>query len=102
QFLAEQLHLSPSYLSDMLRSLMGQNAQQYIHEKLVEKSKELLSTTNLLFRNCVSLGFEHSQSFSKFFKMKAKVRLCNSGNHLADIAANAGFRVTGSGLFVRT
>ena len=74
QYLAEQLHLSPSYLSDMLRSLMGQNAQQYIHEKLVEKSKELLSTTNLSVSEIAyQLGFEHSQSFSKFFKLKAKV-----------------------------
>lgn len=74
QFLAEKLHLSPSYLSDMLRSLIGQNAQQYIHEKLVEKSKELLSTTNLSVSEIAfQLGFEHSQSFSKFFKMKAKV-----------------------------
>ena len=28
QFLSEQLNLSPGYLSDMLRSLIGQNAQQ--------------------------------------------------------------------------
>ncbi|WP_336469982.1 helix-turn-helix domain-containing protein [Chitinophaga pinensis] len=74
QFLAEKLHLSPSYLSDMLRSLIGQNAQQYIHEKLVNKSKELLSTTNQSVSEIAfQLGFEHSQSFSKFFKMKAKV-----------------------------
>jgi AraC-like DNA-binding protein len=74
QFLAEQLHLSPSYLSDMLRSLIGQNAQQYIHDKLIEKSKELLSTTSLsVSQVAFQLGFEHSQSFSKFFKTKTKV-----------------------------
>jgi AraC family transcriptional activator of pobA len=74
QYLAEQLHLSPSYLSDMLRSLIGQNAQQYIHDKLVEKSKELLSTTSLsVSQIAFQLGFEHSQSFSKFFKIKTKV-----------------------------
>lgn len=74
QFLAEQLHLSPSYLSDMLRSLIGQNAQQYIHGKLIEKSKELLSTTSLSVSEIAfQLGFEHSQSFSKFFKIKTKV-----------------------------
>jgi AraC-like DNA-binding protein len=74
QYLADQLNLSPSYLSDMLRSLIGQSAQQYIHEKLIEKSKELLSTTNLpVSQIAFQLGFEHSQSFSKFFKIKAKV-----------------------------
>ena len=31
--------LSPRYLSDMLRALTGQNTQQFIHEKLVEKAK---------------------------------------------------------------
>ena len=74
QSLAEQLNLSPSYLSDMLRSLIGQNAQQFIHGKLFEKAKELLSTTSLSASQIAfQLGFEHSQSFSKFFKIKAKV-----------------------------
>ncbi|MBO9566980.1 MAG: helix-turn-helix transcriptional regulator [Niastella sp.] len=74
QYLSEQLHLSPSYLSDMLRSLVGQNAQQFIHEKLFEKAKELLSTTTLSVSEVAyQLGFEHSQSFSRFFKVKAKL-----------------------------
>lgn len=74
QYLADQLHLSTSYLSDMLRSLVGQNAQQLIQAKLFEKAKELLSTTTLSASEIAfQLGFEHSQSFSKFFKVKAKV-----------------------------
>src|SRR5882757_2536156 len=43
QYLSEQINMSPSYLSDMLRSLTGQNAQQHIHHKLIEKAKEKLS-----------------------------------------------------------
>jgi AraC-like DNA-binding protein len=71
QFLSEQLNISPSYLSDMLRSLTGQNAQQHIHAKLIEKAKEKLSTTNLTVSEVAyELGFEHPQSFSKFFKTK--------------------------------
>lgn len=70
-YLAEQLNLTPSYLSDMLRSLTGQSAQQHIHEKLIEKAKEILSTTNLSVSEVAyTLGFEHSQSFSKLFKTK--------------------------------
>ena len=70
-YLAERLNLSPSYLSDMLRSLIGQNAQHYIHDKLIEKAKEKLSTTNLSVGEVAyGLGFEHSQSFSKLFKTK--------------------------------
>lgn len=70
-YLAGQLNLSPSYLSDMLRSLIGQNAQQYIHDKLIAAAKEKLSTTNLSVSEVAyELGFEHSQSFSKLFKTK--------------------------------
>ncbi len=35
QFLSDNLNVSPSYLSDMLRSLTGQNAQQHIHNRLI-------------------------------------------------------------------
>ncbi|RFS13492.1 AraC family transcriptional regulator [Emticicia sp. C21] len=70
-YLSEQLNLSPSYLSDVLRSLTGQNAQQHIHHKLIEKAKEKLSTTNLSVSEIAyELGFEHPQSFSKLFKTK--------------------------------
>ncbi|HEY5825384.1 MAG TPA: helix-turn-helix transcriptional regulator [Cyclobacteriaceae bacterium] len=73
-YLAEQLNLTPSYLSDMLRSLTGQNAQQHIHEKLIEKAKEILSGTNLSVSEVAyTLGFEHSQSFSKLFKTKTSL-----------------------------
>lgn len=73
-YLSEQLNYSPSYLSDMLRSLTGQNAQQHIHNKLIEKAKELLSTTRLTVSEVAyQLGFEHPQSFSKLFKAKTNL-----------------------------
>ncbi len=71
QFLSDNLNMSPGYLSDMLRSLTGQNAQQHIHNKLIEKAKEKLSTTNLSVSEIAyELGFEHSHSFSNLFKKK--------------------------------
>lgn len=71
QFLSGKLHMSPHYLSDMLRSLTGQNTQQHIHEKLINKAKEKLSTTNLSISEIAyELGFEHPQSFSRLFKSK--------------------------------
>lgn len=74
QYLSEQLSISPSYLSDMLRSLTGQNAQQHIHNKLIEKAKEKISTTSLSISEIAyELGFEHSQSFSKLFKTKTNL-----------------------------
>jgi len=74
QFLSEQLNLSAGYLSDVLRSRIGHNAQQYIHLKLVEKAKERLSNTGLSISEIAyELGFEHPQSFSKLFKSKTKM-----------------------------
>ena len=71
QYLAEQLHLSPNYLGSLLKSLTGNSTQTHIHEKLIEKAKEKLSTTNLTVSEIAyELGFEHSQSFSKLFKSK--------------------------------
>lgn len=68
---AASLHISPKYLSSLLRALSGQNAQQHIHEKLIEKAKERLSTTELSISEIAyELGFEHLQSFSRLFKAK--------------------------------
>ncbi len=71
QHLAQCLHVSPSYLSDMLRTLTGQSAQQHIHDHLIAQAKEKLSTTGLSVSEVAyALGFEHSQSFSRFFKAR--------------------------------
>jgi AraC-like DNA-binding protein len=73
-YLAEELNLSPNYLSDMLRALTGQSAQQHIHDRLIEKAKEKLSTTTLSVSEIAyELGFEHPQSFSKLFKARTKL-----------------------------
>ena len=71
QFVSEKLNVSPNYLSGLLKTLTGQSTQQHIHEKLIEKAKEKLSTTNLSVSEIAyELGFEHPQSFSKLFKSK--------------------------------
>lgn len=74
QFLADKLSISPSYLSDMLRSLTGQNAQQHIHSKIIENAKVKLSTSELSISEIAyELGFEHPQSFSRLFKSKTNL-----------------------------
>lgn len=74
QHVAAALHLSPNYLSDMLRYLTGQNAQQHIQLRLIEKAKEILAISNLTVGEVAyQLGFEHPQSFSKFFKAKTNL-----------------------------
>ncbi|MGH2642961.1 MAG: AraC family transcriptional regulator [Chitinophagaceae bacterium] len=71
QFISETLNVSPNYLSSLLKVLTGQSTQQHIHNKLIEKAKEKLSTTDLSVSEIAyELGFEHPQSFSKLFKSK--------------------------------
>ncbi len=72
--IADELNVSPSYLSDMLRTITGQNTQQHIHSKLIEKAKEYLTTTTQSVSEIAfQLGFEHPQSFNRLFKNKMKV-----------------------------
>jgi len=72
--IADMLNVSPNYLSSMLKVLTGQSTQQHIHNKLIEKAKEKLSTTDLSVSEIAyELGFEHPQSFSKLFKTKTNL-----------------------------
>lgn len=71
QYIAGLLNISPNYLGSLLKTLTGQTTQQHIHNKLIEKAKERLSTTDLSVSEIAyELGFEHPQSFSKLFKTK--------------------------------
>lgn len=68
-FFAEKLNLSPNYLSDLLKNTTGRNAQAHIQDFIVERAKQLLSTTDLSIKEIAhGLGFEYSQSFSTMFK----------------------------------
>lgn len=67
--LAEQLNVSPRYLTDMLKTLTGKNTQQHIHDRLIAKAKLLLTTSRMhVAEIAYHLGFEHAQSFNKLFK----------------------------------
>lgn len=74
QYLAEALSVSPNYLSGLLKVLTGQSPQQRIHDKLIERAKEKLSTTDLSVTEIAyEMGFRHPQSFSKLFKTKTNL-----------------------------
>ncbi|SDD35519.1 transcriptional regulator, AraC family [Mucilaginibacter pineti] len=73
QEVADRLNVSPRYLSDMLKSLTGQSTQQHIHNKLVERAKDLLARSDSTIAEIAyGLGFEHPQSFNKLFKQKTE------------------------------
>lgn len=81
QYISEALNVSPGYLSGLLKVLTGQSTQQHIHNRLIEKAKEKLSTTDLSVSEIAyELGFEHPQSFSKLFKAKQIFLLWSFGN----------------------
>jgi len=73
-YIADALHVSPNYLSGLLKNLTGQSTQQHLHDKLIELAKEKLSTTTLSVSEIAyELGFEHLASFSKLFKTKTNL-----------------------------
>lgn len=73
-YVADELNISPNYLSGVLRTLTGQNTKQHIQDKVIELAKLKLSTTDMTISEIAfDLGFEYSQSFSKLFRKKTKL-----------------------------
>lgn len=71
RYLAEEVHLSPGYLSDLLKKETGKNAQDHIHVYLIEEAKNiLLGTDKSVGEIAYALGFEYPQYFNKLFKKK--------------------------------
>lgn len=71
QSVANALHISPNYLSGLLKTLTGKSTQEHIQDKLITHAKKLLSTTNLSINEVAySLGYTYPQTFSKLFRIK--------------------------------
>jgi len=70
-YLANQLHLSASYLSDLLKKQTGKTTQEHIHYHIVEAAKNsLLHSNKTVSEIAFELGFEYPQYFNKLFKKK--------------------------------
>lgn len=71
KYLAENVHLSASYLSDLLKKETGMNAQDHIHYYLIQEAKNILMNSDKSVNEIAyTLGFEYPQYFSKLFKQK--------------------------------
>ena len=69
KFCAEQLNMSSSYLSDLLKKETGKHAQQRIQEHIIDRAKTLsLGSKEQVSQIAFALGFEYPQHFSKLFK----------------------------------
>ncbi|OEK06239.1 helix-turn-helix domain-containing protein [Roseivirga misakiensis] len=70
-FCANELSLSASYLSDLLKKETGKTTHEHIHLFVVNKAKNiLLNSSHPVSEIAYSLGFEYPQHFSNLFKSK--------------------------------
>lgn len=74
KYCAEQVNLSPNYLSDLLKKETGKNTKEHIDYYLIDKAKKLLLGTSLNINEIAyDLGFEQPKSFSRLFKKREGV-----------------------------
>jgi len=73
-YFAEQVSLSPNYLSDLLKKETGKTMQEHIHYRLIERAKHLLLGSDApVSEIAYQLGFEYPQYFGTLFKKKVGV-----------------------------
>ena len=73
-YMAEQLHLSPKYLSDLLKQESGKTALEHIHIHLISEAKNLLiGKGQRVSEIAYELGFENMSYFSKLFKREVGI-----------------------------
>ncbi|GAA4160270.1 AraC family transcriptional regulator [Chryseobacterium ginsenosidimutans] len=66
---AEELHLSSNYLTDLVRAETGKSTINLIHEFVIEQAEILLLQTDLNISDVAyQLGFTNVPYFSRFFK----------------------------------
>ena len=69
KYVADKGCLSANYFGDMIRKQTGQTASEYIQNKLIERAKEsLLSTDKTTSEIAYGLGFQYPQHLSRMFK----------------------------------
>ncbi|MCF6405061.1 AraC family transcriptional regulator [Chitinophaga filiformis] len=67
--IANELHLSPNYLTDLIRAETGKSTINIIHEYVTEQAEILLLQTDMTVADIAyHLGFQNAPYFSKLFK----------------------------------
>ena len=67
--IAEQVNLSPDYMSKMFKTVVGKNLSQYIVDERMEKAVFLMRTTRLnVSQIATEVGCDNFSYFSKLFK----------------------------------
>lgn len=74
-YMAEQLFISPRYLSDLLKQETGKTALELIHLSLISEAKNLLRSADQgVAEIAYLLGFENSSYFTRLFKKQTGMR----------------------------
>jgi len=74
QFIARAMHISPRYLSDLLKQETGKTAIELIHIFLIGEAKHLLKAEDRSVSEAAyRLGFENLPYFSRLFKKEVGV-----------------------------
>lgn len=68
QYFADQLNMSASYLSDVIRKVTGETAGNLIRRHIVQVAKNRLASGMSSSEVAYSLGFEYPQHFARTFK----------------------------------
>ena len=73
-FYANQLNISPKYLSSVAKKVSGKNPMRWITESTMQDCYSLLTETDMSIKEISNkLGFPNSSFFSQYFREQAKV-----------------------------
>lgn len=68
-YYSDQLHLSPQYLSSLIKKEIGKPIKQWISYRVIKQAKELLKTTSLSIKEVSNqLQFVDSSLFCRYFR----------------------------------
>jgi len=77
ELLSSKHLISKYHLLRLFKKYYGQTPRQYLIDRRVEKSKDLLKMGKSVTETCFSVGFESLGSFSSLFKMKTGISPAN-------------------------
>lgn len=80
-YFANQLNVTPNYLSDVIKFYSGKPALEHIHQQIVKVAKSLLvQKESTISEIAYQLGFEYPNYFSRLFRKVTGVSPSNFAN----------------------
>jgi len=87
--IADLLHITPNYFSQMFKHETGKNFTEYINDLRMTKAKELLAdTTNRVFEIAEQVGFKEYKYFAQVFKKMTGLTPTDYRNHIMKSGGN--------------